>query len=186
MDYDKRGIRMEYLISAIIDLVINIGTDFFKGIKGKIRLYKLKKRLKCEITAKILNRYGNEVYYNDLDQFLTKNKVIYNLIQNCLSASVFDYQSKMESINYYEQLFVEEHPTYSTYHSEMKKIIQSYFEVIFNALNPIGATPLLDDTGKVGEPAEPTIQFTSASSVTLSGQALAAGAAFREQQSPWY
>lgn len=128
---------MEYLISAIIDLVINIGTDFFKGIKGKIRLYKLKKRLKCEITAKILNRYGNEVYYNDLDQFLTKNKVIYNLIQNCLSASVFDYQSKMESINYYEQLFVEEHPTYSTYHSEMKKIIQSYFEVIFNALNPI-------------------------------------------------
>ena len=36
-----------------------------------------------------------------------------------------------------------------------------------NALVPIGATPLQDDTGKVGEPAEPTIQFTSASSVNL-------------------
>ena len=108
MDYDKRGIRMEYLISAIIDLVINIGTDFFKGIKGKIRLYKLKKRLKCEITAKILNRYGNEVYYNDLDQFLTKNKVIYNLIQNCLSASVFDYQSKMELLQNLHIFFLQE------------------------------------------------------------------------------
>ena len=38
---------------------------------------------------------------------------------------------------------------------------------LFNALDPIGATPLQDDTGKVGEPAEPTIQFTSASSVNL-------------------
>ena len=36
-----------------------------------------------------------------------------------------------------------------------------------NALDPIGATPLQDDTGKVGEPAESTIQFTSASSVNL-------------------
>ena len=36
-----------------------------------------------------------------------------------------------------------------------------------NALAPIGATPLQNDTGKVGEPAEPTIQFTSASSVNL-------------------
>ena len=39
---------------------------------------------------------------------------------------------------------------------------------LFNAgLDPIGATPLQDDTGKVGEPAEPTILFTSASSVNL-------------------
>ena len=36
-----------------------------------------------------------------------------------------------------------------------------------NALAPIGAMPLLDNTGKVGEPAEPTLQFTSASSVNL-------------------
>ena len=39
--------------------------------------------------------------------------------------------------------------------------------VPFNALDPIGATSLQDDTGKVGEPAEPTIQFTSANSVNL-------------------
>ena len=36
-----------------------------------------------------------------------------------------------------------------------------------NALDPIGTTPLQDDSGKVGEPAEPTIQFTLASSVNL-------------------
>ena len=137
MDYNKRGIRMEYLISAIIDIVINIGTDFFKGIKGKIRLYKLKKRLKCEITAKIMNRYGNEVYYNDLDQFLTKNNVICNLIQNCLNSPVFEYQSQADSIDYYEQLFLEEHPNFSINRTDIKTIIQRYFEVIFNTLNPI-------------------------------------------------
>ena len=128
---------MEYLISAIIDLVINIGTDFFKGIKGRIRLYKLKKRLKSEITAKILNRYGEEVYYNDLDQFLTKNNVICNLIQNCLNSSVFEFQSQTDSIDYYEQLFIEEHPKYSINRTDIKTIIQRYFEVIFNVLNPI-------------------------------------------------
>ena len=128
---------MDLLISAIIDLLISTGTDAFKGITGKIRLHKLKARLENEITDKIKKCYENEIYYNDLDQFLTKNKVICNLIQNCLNTSVFDYQSKAESINYYEQLFVEEHPTYFIYQSEIKVIIQRYFEVIFIALNPI-------------------------------------------------
>lgn len=128
---------MDLLISAIIDLLISTGTDAFKGITGKIRLHKLKSRLENEITDKIKKCYENEIYYNDLDQYLTKNKVICNLIQNCLNTSVFDYQSKAESINYYEQLFVEEHPTYFIYQSEIKVIIQRYFEVIFIALNPI-------------------------------------------------
>ena len=80
---------MDLLISAIIDLLISTGTDAFKGITGKIRLHKLKARLENEITDKIKKCYENEIYYNDLDQFLTKNSkktslCAHNKVKKCL------------------------------------------------------------------------------------------------------
>lgn len=128
---------MDSLLSSIISIVTEIGIDLFSGIRGKIRLHRLKKRLKREIFEHILKKYGSEVYYNDLDQFLTRNDVIRSIINNCDSGVVFHYNTKTQAISYYVQLFAEEHPKYRTYSYEVKFIICKYFEVTFNALNKI-------------------------------------------------
>ena len=131
----RRSIYMELLVSSIISIITEFQKDAFFGIKGKIRIIRLKKKLKQSISREILNKYGNEVFYNDLDHFLTDNDVICNIIRNCINTSVFDYQSKGQTVLYYVQLFIEQHPRYSRYHYEIRFLIQKYFEVIYNTLN---------------------------------------------------
>lgn len=128
---------MDSLLSSIISIITEIGINLYSGIRGKIKLYRLKRRLKQEIIEQILKKYGNEVYYNDLDQFLTRNDVIRSIINNCNNDVVFHYRSKTQAISYYVQLFAEEHPKYRIYSYEVKSIIRTCFEITFNALNKI-------------------------------------------------
>ena len=123
------------IVSRIIDLLIDLCTDAFSGIQGKFQLFNIKRRLKKQIFNEILSKYGDRVFYNDLDHFLTDNDVICNVIRNCCDVSVFHYKSKSQTIDYYVQLFVEQHPRYSRYHYEIRTLLQRYFEVIYLALN---------------------------------------------------
>ena len=127
----------EHLVSSIINLISDAGYDTLLGIKGKFRLFRLKRRLHREMFERILKTYGNKVFYNDLDQFLTKNDVICNIIRNCTNVSVYEYKSQSQLVMYYVQRFVEEHPNYARYHYDVRAIIQNCFEVVFNSLNRI-------------------------------------------------
>lgn len=132
----KRGVNMEeFLVSALIDLIIELGKGAFSGIKGKIKIYFIKKKLKENIFNEILKKYGDMCFYNDLDHFLTNNDVICSIIRNCYDTSIPEYKSKSQMITYYVQLFVEQHPKYKRYHYEVKNIIQKYFDVIYRSLN---------------------------------------------------
>lgn len=126
---------MELLVSSIISIITEFQKDAFFGIKGRIRIIRLRKKLKQSIFKEILKKYGNEVFYNDLDHFLTDNDVICNIIRNCINTSVSDYQSKGQTTLYYIQLFIEQHPRYSRYHYEIRLLIQKYFNVIYSTLN---------------------------------------------------
>lgn len=126
---------MDILISSLISILTEVGKDTFLGISGKIKTLYLKSRLKRSIFNEILNRYGNEVYYNDLDHFLTSNDVICKIIRNCIDVSAFNYKSKSQITKYYVQLFVEQHPEYSRYHYNVYSLIEKYFEVIFTTFN---------------------------------------------------
>ncbi len=125
----------EIVVPKIVDLIIELNKKAFSGIKGKFKLYFIKKNLKEKIFNEILKKYGDRIFYNDLDHFLTDNDVICSIIKNCHDTPVFQYKSKSQMITYYVQLFVEQHPKYSRYHYEVKNIIQKYFEVIYLALN---------------------------------------------------
>ncbi len=125
----------DFLVSALTDLIIELGKGSFSGIKGKLKIYFIKKKLKENIFNEILKKYGDKCFYNDLDHFLTDNDVICSIIRNCYDTSVSEYKSKSQMITYYVQLYVEQHPKYSRYHYEIKNIIQKYFEVIYKALN---------------------------------------------------
>ena len=123
------------IIEKIVDLLIDLCKDAFSGLKGKILLFNIRRRLRRQIFNEILSKYGDTVFYNDLDHFLTKNDVVCNIIRNCCDTSVFHYKSKSQSVDYYVQLFVEQHPNYSRYHYEIRTLLQRYFEVIYLALN---------------------------------------------------
>ena len=112
----------DFLASAVIDLIIELSKGAFSGIKGKIKIYFIKKKLKENIFNEILQKYGDKCFYNDLDHFLTNNDVICSIIRNCYDTSVSEYKSKSQMITYYVQLYVEQHPKYSRYHYEIKNI----------------------------------------------------------------
>ena len=65
---------MEWLVPEIISLIADLGIDAFRGLRGKYKRWKLKKELKNDLFYGILEKYGNEVYYNDLDTFLSRNR----------------------------------------------------------------------------------------------------------------
>ena len=127
----------EAVVSIIIGFITDYCKDAFSGLWGKVKLWRIKKRLSKEISQKILEKYGNKVYYNDLDHFLTDHDVICSIIRNCSTYSPFEYKSQLQSVRYYVTLFVEEHPRFRRYHYEVHEMIRRYFEVIFSCLNPI-------------------------------------------------
>ena len=125
----------DFLVSALTDLIIELGKGAFSGIKGKIKIYFIKKKLKENIFNEILKKYGDKCFYNDLDHFLTNNDVICSIIRNCYDISFSEYKSKSQMITYYVQLYIEQHPEYRKYHYEVKNIIQKYFDIIYRSLN---------------------------------------------------
>lgn len=129
----------ETVLSIIIGFISDFCKDAFSGFWGKLKLWRLKKRLSKEILHKILEKYGNEVYYNDLDHFLTDHDVICSIIRSCSTYSPFEHKSQLQTVKYYVSLFVEEHPKYSRYHYEIQGLIRRYYEIIFTALTPINS-----------------------------------------------
>lgn len=127
----------ETVLSIIIGFISDFCKDVFSGFWGKLKLWRLKKRLSKEIAQKILEKYGNKAYYNDLDHFLIDHDVICSIIRSCSTYSPFKHKSQLQTVKYYVALFVEEHPKYSRYHYEIHDLIRRYYEVIFTCLNPI-------------------------------------------------
>lgn len=125
--------------SVILDFVIDYCEDTFTGVLGKIKRWTLKRKLKKEISQRILKKYGDREYYNELDHFLTKNDVICSIIRDCCSHSTFNSKSRMQTTKYYVLLFVEEYPNFKQYQYEICDLIKGYFEVIFYSLNPINS-----------------------------------------------
>ena len=134
---EKGIIAMDFIISSVLSFLTELEVDAFTGFKGKIRKTLIKRKLKFNISKKILKQYGNEVYYNDLDQFLMQNNVVENIIRNCDNESLLEYKPRTQIVDYYVKLFVEQHPEFSKYHYIIKRVIQNYFIVVFESLNNI-------------------------------------------------
>lgn len=126
------------IISLIENLLIEELGNYFRGIFGKIRLKWFTKRLKNEIEYSVLKQYGNEIYYLDFDQFLIEQDVLNKIIKNFLNQDILQSKTINQSVDFYINLFIEKYPKYKLYNSEIKQILQKYFEIIFRQLNKIG------------------------------------------------
>lgn len=133
---------MNLVISAVLNILSEEESDIFSGFKGHVKLSVIKRRLSRNISSEILKRYGNEVYYNDLDHFLTQYNVIENILRNCINIAVFDYKSRSQLVDYYVKLFIEYCPKHKKYHYAVRNLILRYFRVVFSSLNKIDSEPI--------------------------------------------
>lgn len=136
--FNEKGQKIvEWLVSEIFSFVLDISKDAFVGWRGKLKLKRLKCRLRKDIFERILKKYGDEVYYNDLDSFLSQNNILRKVIDNCADASVSQYRSNRDIVAFYIKQFEEEHPEYIRYHCEIISILQQCLDIIFINLNQI-------------------------------------------------
>lgn len=128
---------MKWLALEISSLLLAYSADYFRGIVGKVRKRLLVRDLQTSLFYGIQQRYENELFYNDLDNFLSKNKVISEIIRNCLNAPVSQYSSKSTLVEFYIRKFEEQYPHYYQYHFEIISLLKACFDIVFNSLNRI-------------------------------------------------
>ena len=126
---------MEWFSQEIGSILINAGISFFCGVFGKVRIWKLKRQLLRAFEERILKKYGTEVFYNDLTNYLARTHLISQTIINCFDCSVWHYRSQSKFISHYIGIFIELFPQHSHYKGRIEYLVHECFEIVFDTLN---------------------------------------------------
>ena len=107
------------------------------------------KQLKEKVHAHLLKKYGNEVFYNDLDSYLTTNNVIDLLIKAVRGESGVQSRIERQFKNTNAKRFIEYNPKY-----KQNKVVSSRIPGIFSEIFNIVLTSLISlnphsDLGKL-------------------------------------
>lgn len=95
------------------------------------------KKLKENVYAHLLKKYGNEVYYNDLDGYITTNNVIDLLIKAIRGESSVQPRTERQFKNVNAKRFVEYNPKYKrnkVVSSRIPRIFSEIFNIVFTSL----------------------------------------------------
>lgn len=134
---DKGQKITDWIIPEFFSFLLEIGKDLFIGVRGKLKLKSLEKNLRKKLFLRILKKYGNEVYYHDLDVFLSTNEIISKVIRNGINVPSSQYRSNSTLVSFYIKQFEELHPAYIRFHFDITNMLQECFEIIFETLNQI-------------------------------------------------
>lgn len=119
--------------------------EIFKSLAGsklkiillRIKTRKLFKEIETNLQQILLSKYQNELYYNDLDGFLYRNRIFKKLIENNYSSQMHEFASSTELIDSYIANFMQEFPKHTKYQLSIKQVLKLLFEIVFNALNKV-------------------------------------------------
>ncbi|HFI0684953.1 TPA: NACHT domain-containing NTPase [Streptococcus suis] len=128
---------MVVIKSLIENLLMEELGDYFRGFLGKIKLKFFIKRLKNDVEISILKQYGDRIYYLDFDRFLIEQDALAKIIKNFLNQDTLQSKTINQLVDYYLNWFTEKYPKYKLHNSDLKQILQKYFEIIFKQLNKI-------------------------------------------------
>lgn len=139
---------------SFLDFVTNIWS---KTAEPQIESYAVEladllyfdKQLKEKVHAHLLKKYGNEVYYNDLDGYITTNNVIDLLIKGIRGESSVQPRIERQFKNVNAKKFIEYNPKY-----KRNKVVSSRIQGIFSEIFNIVHTSLMSlnphsDLGKL-------------------------------------
>ena len=129
---------MTWIADQICGLLFESTYSGLKGLLVGQKKYRVRKKLVKRLEGSILEKYGNEVFYNHLDGFLSESKFIIEILKNCEAVPPGEYKSKSVTVDYYIGLFHEEYPCYPQYRKEIRSLIMECFNVIYTTLNGYG------------------------------------------------
>lgn len=128
---------MDWLLSEICSGLLAHICSSVKKLILKIKIKNKLKNVANETKREILSEFQNEIYFNELDNFLYNNKIISNYIQNCNSTGVHDYKNIEVFIDEGIENFIVQYPKFFSYKSSIKGMLQKIFILIFNQINEI-------------------------------------------------
>lgn len=99
-----------------------------------------------DIQAWFLNEYGNELFYNDLDAFLSKNNAITNLITGIRNPAQQQIMGPAEFIDKTLESFLKDYPNHRVQKSEIKDILIQIYSFVLKAITNINR---YSDVGKL-------------------------------------
>lgn len=135
-------------MSEIVSAAANLGIDAAKNFaEGKIKDFitssngkRSDEKFTQQLKASILNKYGNELFYNDLDGFLMNNNTIYDLLSVARNNSQKEIISENKFVNKNIKLFIKSCPKYrheKIIISKIKKILSEIYISIRNHVTEI-------------------------------------------------
>ena len=120
---------MDFLASTaagkVVDHISSKFSDCIKNIKGQYDDLELANAIRQEL----LDQYGNEPFYNDLDSYLTCNKTIDFLILTLRNSSPQPGEGPSEFVNKNLKQFLDRAQSCLAYSSQIKDALLRIFEI---------------------------------------------------------
>ena len=124
------------LISSIVkNIISSCGKTCFKKLLIFLKTIKIKKTLVEKIENNILSKHGNDIFYNSLDAFLTRENFAKNIINYCFVPTGQHFNSLNNYNTYLTEKFIEENFGYVHFKSQVFQTLNVLSQIIFNVVN---------------------------------------------------
>lgn len=121
---------LSLLSGPIIDYVLRKANGLFDVIKVTAMCNKLAE----ELSERFLRTFENEVYFNDLDKFLSDSKTIYKIIDNCYDTGI-NTKRKNELIDDAIEHFFRDYPYCKIYKNSILDALNMFYDISFESFN---------------------------------------------------
>ena len=116
------GPVIEYILSKV------------NGLIDRIKVTRICNKLTEELSERFLRTFESEVYFNDLDKFLSTNETIYKIIDNCYDTGI-NTKSKEKLIDDEIKHFLRDYPSCSIYRSSILDAFNMFYDISFESFN---------------------------------------------------
>ena len=110
--------------------------DKVSGLIEKGKIVTMCNNLHRKLSETFLQTFENEIYFNDLDKFLSTGKTFYKIIDNCYDAGI-NTKSKKQLIDEETEHFLKDFPSYSIYKSSILDVLDRLYTISFAEFNSV-------------------------------------------------
>lgn len=106
------------------------------GLIDRIKVAAMCNELAKEFSETLLQTFENEIYFNDLDKFLSTGKTIYKIIDNCYDTGI-STKSQKQLIDEEIEHFLKDYPSYSIYKNSILDVLDRLYAISFAKFNSV-------------------------------------------------
>ena len=129
---------MDIVLSIIIGVTANGLYDSLKDVMEQSQINKICNELQGMATPEILAYHKNELYYNDLDAYITKNDIVPLVVRFCYNKQILEFLTKSEFTTLHTEEFLKLHKNFANLKSTISNIFWNLYVTIDKAINNCG------------------------------------------------